>query len=308
MFKANQKRKRWKRYKKIKIEWGPYDKYRKSECERILNLGKLFKNLDKPVQRREFRLSTLAVLLLFKVMFNVSYRTIASVVNGFRIYELLGLERAPCFKTIQRTMEYLSIDVLKEINKCLIPMKTSLAAVDASGLKTRRKGAWVIVRFNEPLRKRDFKKIHIFVDLETKKIINCVLTKGTASDSKQVRELLDGYEWFKVEVINGDGGYDTREDFNAIANVGAIPGIKVRKNASTKSRGCPIRRKTVISQREDYDKWRDSIQYRMRCVVESIFSGTERRFGDLLASIREEFRKIEVWLRTILWNVCIYPR
>jgi hypothetical protein len=205
-------------------------------------------------------------------------------------------------------MGYLPIGLLEEINKGLIPAKTSLAAMDSSGLETGRKGAWVTIRFNKPLRKRDFKKIHIFVDLETKKIINCVLTKGTASDSKQVRALLNGYEWFKVEVILGDGGYDTRDDFNAISDAGATPGIKVRKNASARSRGCPSRRKAVIAQQSDNDKWRDSIQYRMRCVVESIFSGTERRFGDLLSSVKEEFRKVEAWLRTILWNMCIYPR
>jgi transposase len=308
MPKVNQIRKRWKRYKKVKVDWGPYHEYRETEFERVLNTGELFKGLDQPIQRREFKLSALAVLLLFKVMFNVSYRTIASAVRGFRIYTLLGLPRAPCFKTIQRTMEYLPIGLLREINKGLILARTRLAAMDSSGLKTGRKGAWVTIRFNKPLRKRDFKKIHIFVDLETKKIINCTLTNGTASDSKQVGALLDGYEWFKVEVILGDGGYDTREDFNAIADVGATPGIKVRKNASTRSKGCPSRRKAVIAQQADYDKWRDSIQYKMRCVVESIFSGTERRFGDLLASIKEEFRKVEAWFRTILWNLCIYPR
>jgi len=46
----------------------------------------------------------------------------------------------------------------------------------------------------------------------------------------------------------------------------------------------------------------------MRCVVESIFSGTKRRFGEYLSSLRENYRRAEMWLRTILWNVLIYPR
>jgi len=46
----------------------------------------------------------------------------------------------------------------------------------------------------------------------------------------------------------------------------------------------------------------------MRCVVEAIFSGSKRRFGEHLFSVKEGFRKVEMWLRTILWNVLIYPR
>ena len=50
------------------------------------------------------------------------------------------------------------------------------------------------------------------------------------------------------------------------------------------------------------------MQSTMRCVVESIFSGTKRKFGDYLFSVKDKFRGVEVWLRTILWNVLIYPR
>ena len=39
-----------------------------------------------------------------------------------------------------------------------------------------------------------------------------------------------------------------------------------------------------------------------------IFSGTKRRFGEYLFSIKEKSRCVEMWLRTILWNVLIYPR
>lgn len=37
-------------------------------------------------------------------------------------------------------------------------------------------------------------------------------------------------------------------------------------------------------------------------------AGFKRRFGEYLFSIKEGFRTIEKWLRTILWNVMIYPR
>jgi transposase len=158
------------------------------------------------------------------------------------------------------------------------------------------------------MRRKDFKKVHLFVDLISKKIVNCVVTNGRKSDAKQVSRLLKGCNWLRVDVILGDRGYDSRECFDEISRFGSYPGIRVRKNARTLSRGCPIRRKAVLAQKRDYDQWRDQVKYRMRCVVESVFSGVKRRFGEYLFSIKERYRVVEVWLKSILWNVLIYPR
>jgi transposase len=205
-------------------------------------------------------------------------------------------------------MQYLDTRFLSTINQMLVPKKVKLAGVDSSGLKTHRKGAWVIIRFRRHQRKQDFKKVHIFVDLVSKKIIYCLMTKGTASDSKQLKKILRQCDWIKVEIILGDKGYDTKECFTEVKNFGAEPGIPVRKNASTKARGCPSRGKAARAQQKDYEGWSKKVHRTMRCVVEAIFSGTKRRFGEYLFSIKTRFRRIEVWLRAILWNVLIYPR
>ena len=308
MQKTSQNNEEWKRYKEVSVPWAEYDAYRLSECKRILDLRELFQELDKPVQRREFKLSHLTVLLLFKILFGIGYRGIASATKDLGIYLALGMKRAPCYKTIQNTFGYLDEQFLFKINRLLVPSEIQLAGVDSSGMKTHQKGAWVVIRFRQYQKKRDFKKIHIFVDLDSKKIIHCVMTKGTASDSKQLKKILKQCNWFKVEIILGDKGYDSRECFNEVTRFGSIPGIKVRKNASTKSRGSPSRRKAVLTQKKDMNKWKEQVQATMRCVVESIFSGTKRRFGEYLFSVKEKFRKIEMWLRTLLWNVLIYPR
>jgi hypothetical protein len=276
--------------------------------KRILNLTTVFHELDKPVQRREFKLSHLTVLLLFKILFGLSYRSIANATKDLKIYHALGMKRAPCYKTLQNTMEHLDTWFLSQINRLYLPKQIILGGIDSSGMKTNQKGAWIQIRFQRYQKKRDFKKIHIFVDLVSKKIIYCLVTKGTASDHKQLKKILKECDWMRVDIILGDKGYDTRECFNEITNYGSIPGIKVRKNAVRKARGCPSRRKAVIAQQNDIESWKKKVQATMRCVVEAIFSGTKRRFGEHLFSIKSRFREIEVWLRTILWNVLIYPR
>ena len=94
----------WKRYKEVSIPWAEYDAYKLGECGRVLDIRKLFHELDVPVQRREFKLSDLTVLLLFKILFDIGYRSIASATNDLKIYQVLDMKRAPCYKTIQNTM------------------------------------------------------------------------------------------------------------------------------------------------------------------------------------------------------------
>jgi len=43
--------------------------------------------------------------------------------------------------------------------------------------------------------------------------------------------------------------------------------IKVRKNACTRARGSPARRKSVFAQREDYNEGKGGVHYTMRCIV-----------------------------------------
>ena len=308
MHRASLKKVEWRRYKEVSVPWAHYDACRLSECKRVLDLRKLFVELDMPVQRREFKLSNLVVLLLLKTMFGIPYRTLASATKDLKIYQILGLKRAPCYKTIQNTMSYLNEKLLIKINKMLVPNCVTLAGVDSSGIKTNRKGAWVQIILKRPARRLDFKKIHIFVDLESKKILYSLLTKGKTYDAPHLRKILKQCTWVKFEIILGDGAYDSRGCFNEIAKHKAEPGIPVRKTASRLSKGSPSRRKAVIEQQNDYKKWKEKVRYSMRCVVESIFSGTKRRFGEYLFSVKERFKLVEMWLRTILWNVLIYSR
>jgi transposase len=308
MHRICQNNKEWRRYKEVSVPWVKYDAHRSDEYKHVIDLRGFFVKLDKPVQRREFLISELTIILLLKIMFGVSYRGIASAIKNLEIYKVLGMKRAPSYKTIQRTIKYLDIEFILNINRYLTPKRINLAGIDSSGVRSHRKGAWIQIRFRKPVQKQDFRKVHIFVDLESKKILHCIMTNGRTYDSPQLSIILKKCSWLKVDIILGDGGYDSKKCFNEITRRGAIPGIPVRKNATTHSRGSMSRKKAVLEQRKDIKVWKEKVRYTMRCIVEAIFSGTKRRFGEYFFSIKEKHRSIEMWLRTILWNVLIYPR
>src|SRR5438477_91554 len=49
-----------------------------------------------------------------------------------------------------------------------------------------------------------------------------------------------------VEKVYGDKAYDNRRNFNILGDIDAEPAISIRKNASTRSKGCPLRRDEVL--------------------------------------------------------------
>jgi len=134
------------------------------------------------------------------------------------------------------------------------------------------------------------------------------MTTGSSHDAPLLKPIINQMKWMKFEIILADKGYDSRECFNEIAKQQAIPGIPVRKNATPHAKGSYPRKKAVIAQRENYEEWKTHVQFQMRCIVECIFSGLKRRFGEYFFSRTDQNRTIEMWLRTIMWNVLIYPR
>ncbi len=66
---------------------------------------------------------------------------------------------------------------------------------------------------------------------------------------------------------------------------GILPCIKVRKNAKVRwKKGNIFRNLSVLAQRNDLQKWKDSVSYGQRWIVETVFSCIKRTFGEYVYS------------------------
>ena len=95
----------------------------------------------------------------------------------------------------------------------------------------------------------------------------------------------------------GDGGYDSKENFNYLADNDIEPVIKTRKDASTQARGSPSRARMVREVRKlGYEGWRDKYKYGYRWMVETFFSGVKRVFGETCKAktIEGIFKEVEM--------------
>ncbi|HEY6534624.1 MAG TPA: transposase [Candidatus Nitrosocosmicus sp.] len=113
------------------------------------------------------------------------------------------------------------------------------------------------------------------------------VTNGHIYDSKALPELVDEVIKLDKKITIGklfpDGAYDGNEIFRFIAdNNGILPCIKVRKNARVGwKKGNILRNLTVLAQKNDLQKRKDSISYGKQWIIETVFSCLKRMFGSM---------------------------
>jgi len=91
--------------------------------------------------------------------------------------------------------------------------------------------------------------------------------------------------------------------------MGAVPAIRVRKNAIPNAMGCYSRKMAVISQKTNYSKWSASVSYGKKWIVESVFSSIKRMFGEEVRAKKRCNMVQELMLKISLYNwfVMAYP-
>ena len=103
-----------------------------------------------------------------------------------------------------------------------------------------------------------------------------------------------------------DGAYEGNDIFRYLGDKGIQPCIKVRKNARVRwKKGNILRNLSVLAQKNDLQKWKDSVSYGQRWIVETVFSCIKRRFGEYVYSVRLKNMIQEMMLKASLYNKLI---
>jgi hypothetical protein len=151
--------------------------------------------------------------------------------------------------------------------------------------------------------------------VKTKKILSMKVTDEHVHDSKMLPELVENI--IKSEdmsttttpgkLFGDDGAYEDNDIFRYLGDNGILPCIKVRKNARVRwKKGNFLRNLSVISQKKDLQKWKDSVSYDgQRWIIETVFSSIKRMFGEYVYSVRLKNMIQEMMLKASLYNKMI---
>jgi hypothetical protein len=244
----------------------------------------------------EYSHTYIQFLAFLKIGFKSVYRTVQGIVRGLsdyiRIEEMHFTHLRRRILKIKPSVASVNIDDDKLIT----------LVVDASGLTLTKKGDYIEQRW---IRKRkEFVKLHIAVGAKSEKIVSFRVTKGNVHDSKKLGPMIKEVdEEYDIDKVYGDRAHDNRKSFNLLDDLNIEPAISIRKNASTKTRGCPLRRNEVLLIRtQGCDGWKQLKDAGRRWIAEIVFSSIKRVLGEDLLSKKFKARKLEAGVKVILCN------
>ena len=177
-------------------------------------------------------------------------------------------------------------------------------AVDSSGFSTSLFGRWLDIRTQSPGMKRIWKKAHVTSGVKTNIITAIEVTPGFYADSPQFKDLVKiTSKTFRIREISADKAYSARKNLQVVTELGAVPYIPFRVNATGKSRG------TIIwgMMKKFYDNHREYFMdhYHKRSNAESVFSMMKRKFGHKLYSKSEVGQINEILCKALAHNICV---
>src|SRR5487761_173176 len=224
------------------------------------------------------------------------YRQLEGFVRLFskHVKELKG--NAPDFTTIWWRVTKIMIELDPRVNR----NEEITIAVDSTGIKVTNRGEWIKEKWLKE--RRGFIKIHVAVDTKSKQIVSMKVTQQDTGDAKMMKRLVEeASKNARIEKLIGDGGYDSKDNFQTLSDMKIEPVIKVRSNSVVTGQ-CPTRDNSVLEQSSNYKRWKKKHGYGMRWMAESCFSSIKRTFGESIKSVKWENMVNELLLKASVYN------
>jgi IS5 family transposase len=262
-----------------------------------MNEGKRGRPFDYPETMMEF-------LACVRQVFRLPWRQMEGFLRGlFRVLRSLHDHlRAADYTTLWRRVAAKVVEVPVQLEEDVI------IAVDSSGVKVTNRGEWLRRRGLLGLT-RGWLKLHIAVDVRTKAILAVEVTDEGTGDAGMLPGLVEGAQAVvggRVVKVLGDGGYDTMANFNFLDSRGVEAVIKVRKDASRRSRGSRARARAVREfQDMGYEAWKEEKEYGQRWACEVALSAFKRIFGEHVLARRRDLMVAEVLTKVALYNMML---
>jgi Transposase DDE domain len=150
-----------------------------------------------------------------KVYFHLPYRQTEGIVKG---HAKNNIPSIPDFSTISRRMNRLDVKIKNDDenpNPSEEENEYIIITIDSSGIKKTNRGQWMNKKWNM-LNRKGYLKIHIAVDIKSKKILSMEVTADEhVHDNKMLPRLVDnviksnndGFAVVVVDRVLGDGAY-----------------------------------------------------------------------------------------------------
>ena len=293
-----------------KFNWAQYNASQTREklifMRLLRELCDLVSNPSKRVDPKAIPMKDVVFGLALRVYSNYSLRRFMSDLKLAK--EANYINREYHFNTMSDHMNHrhLKAILIELIEVSCLPLRQveQYFAADATGFSCARFGRWFDVRTQKDSKKRIWRKCHAVCGVLTNVVTSVEITQGNVHDSTQFQDLIENTSKnFNIKELSADKAYSSRDNMGCVVQVGGIPYIPFKSNASGKSGGSLIwgqMYKKFQTQQEDFMK-----HYHKRSNIESVWAMIKARFGNNLRSKNETSQDNEILLKVLCHNLCV---
>lgn len=250
-------------------------------------------------------------VIMTALMLREIYHLPLRATQGFigSVLQLMGLGHLPVpdYSTLCRRAQRLQVPLDSVSGKGAVHL-----VVDSTGCKVFGEGEWK-VRQHGYGKRRTWRKLHLGVNESDGEIKAALFTTNSMSDSEALPGILEQVEE-PIEQLSGDGGYDKRSCYRAVAQRQKQQGqairtaIPPRHDARIERHGnCKgerlARDETIRRIRKSgRARWKEESGYHRRSLAETTMFRFKTIFGERLKARRFESQATEVFLRCNILN------
>lgn len=245
--------------------------------------------------------AVIQMLLALKSVYRLPLRALQGFAMSLRRLALPALP-VPNYSTLSRRAKALrvTLPVLRNAGEAVHLL------VDSTGLKLFGEGEWK-VRKHGYSKRRSWRKVHLGMDAGTGQVCAVLMTHRDVMDASVLPELLTQIpQETKIEVVIGDGAYDTKAARTAIAGCGAmavIPPVEGAVHWPASQAGAPERNEAIEHiARSGKQDWKDKSGYHHRSLVENLMYRFKTLTGDRLWARDVDVQDAEVAVRVGIIN------
>jgi transposase len=259
------------------------------------------------VGRRRMAWADIVFLTADKVYSTLSTRRYMH--DCYKLLEERNLTRSLHYNTLSRHLGHpdLTPILVNLIETSASPLRTfeTEFSIDATGISRSRFRRWFHERDQVMREEQDWLKLHLICGNRTNVVASVIVTERNEADATYLPELLNRVaKHFRVRALCGDKAYSSWDNLKAVDEVGGVPFIPFRDNA-TPDRGGIWRKMYFFYQyrREEFLR-----RYHQRSCIESTFASIKALFGDRVMSKSDTAMRNEILLKVLCHNIVTVTR
>ena len=291
-------------------DWIAYDLAQTQQKELFMHLLKdICTNVEQPrytFGRPTLPLADMIFVSAFKVFSTFSLRRFTSDMK--LAMEHGHINKVPYYSSIARYMENPDVTpVIKELITITSLPLTSVETdftIDSSGFGTSRFVKWFDHKYGKEKDYRTWIKAHLVCGVKTNIVTAVELTTTNEADTKFLPELMvQTAQNFTIKEVSGDKAYSSRANMELINDIGAVPYIPFRKNATGRAKNSPMWKKMYHYFEYKHEEFLE--HYHKRSNAETTFHMIKSKFGDSVRSKTVTAQVNEVLLKVLCHNICV---